>query len=123
MNTQPEAGQHPSITLLAKATLIALQEKEALLEEDTARLEALIKTRESLMDASWEQREGCDTGLLMRSMTELATLMETLLVECQNEQNAIRSKLLASKQHRHYTSAPRSRMITSNKRLLFDKPM
>ena len=123
MNTHQETIQHPSIALFAEATQIARQEKEALLEEDSTRLESLIRQRESLMDAAWEQREGCDTGLLMRSMTELAALMEKLLVECQNEQEAIRSKLMARKQHRHYTSAPRSRMITSNKRLLFDKPL
>ena len=123
MNNHVEAEPHLSLALLAEAASVALQEKDALMDEDLTRLELLIKKREKLMDAAWEQREGCDTDLLMRQMIDLASIMEQLTLLCQSEQESARSKLTARKQHRHYTSAPRARMVSDNKRLLFDKPL
>ena len=118
-----ETHPHPSIALLEEAALIASQEKEALLDEDGTRLESLIKKREYLMDTAWDNRAGCDPELLLRHLTALAATMEQLARQCQCEHDSIRAKLAARKQHRHYTSAPRARMIGDNKRLLFDRPL
>jgi|GEM_PF-3426839 len=112
---------NPALALLDRAGELLEQEAAAVQTDDAENVEQLVAEREALLEKAWEARHSCDPEAFLAKLSALKEQQERQLSLCVAERDRLRGSIGGAKQVAQYMEAPKARLQSFHRSLLFSK--